>query len=39
MIFLDAGPGIAVTTWGLVGSSGKKAAVAASLTGDATLAK
>lgn len=40
MIFLDAGPGMAVTTLGFVGSSGKKAEdVTASLIGDATLAK
>jgi len=39
MIFFDVGPGIAVTTLGLVGSSGKKAKVAASLTGEATLAR
>lgn len=40
MIFLDAGPGMAVTILGFVGSSGKKAEdVTASLIGDATLAK
>ena len=40
IIFFDAGPGMAVTTLGFVGSSGKKAEeVTASLIGDATLAK